>query len=54
MARETNLAQREELLAAANARSLEVVKQPSAIARFTSAPFAIAKSVFGGKAAVNE
>ena len=54
MARETGLAQREELLAAANARLLESVKQPSAMARFTSAPFAIAKSVFGGKTAVGE
>jgi len=54
-AREASLAQREELLAAATAARLaEPVKQPSAMARLTSAPFAMAKSVFGSKSPLPE
>lgn len=53
VAREASLGAREDVLAvAAVAHLAEPVKQPSAIARFTSAPFAIAKSVFGSKAPI--
>jgi len=55
-AREASLAQREELLAAATAAHLAAgnVKPPSAMARLTSAPFAMAKSVFGSKSPLPE
>ena len=52
MAREASLAQREEILAAAlAAQAAEPVRPPSALARLTHTPFALAKSVFGGKPA---
>jgi len=50
MAREQALAQREEQLTTAMAaRVVEAAKPQSAVARITGVPFAIAKSVFGGK-----
>ncbi len=51
MAREEALAQREQQFAEATAARLAeaTVKPPSAIGRITGVPFAIAKSVFGGK-----
>ncbi len=49
-AREANVARREVLLANPPAQPEEiVVKVPSALSRLTGVPFAIAKSVFGGK-----
>ena len=56
MARETSLAQREEMLSAATlAQQAEAaVKPPSAMARLTGVPFAIAKTVFGGKSPEQE
>ena len=47
--REARLTEREEQLAVATASFTESLKAPpSAMARFTQAPFAMAKSVFGG------
>lgn len=49
-AREARLIEREDQLAAAQAAfQAENEKVPSAMARLTQAPFAMAKSVFGGK-----
>jgi hypothetical protein len=54
MAREANLAQREEILTAAlAAQAAEPVRQPSALARITHTPFALARSVFGGSRPAN-
>jgi hypothetical protein len=52
LAREASLSLREEQLAAAMAARLaEPVRQPSALARLTHTPFAMAKSVFGSRPA---
>ena len=45
--REARLAQREEQLNAAMQAAITERAKPSALSRFTSAPFALAKSVFG-------
>ncbi len=47
--REARLAQREEQLNAAVEASIIEHTKATGLARFTQAPFAIAKSVFGGK-----
>lgn len=56
MARESSLAQREEILVAATATQqvAAAAKPPSTMARITGVPFAIAKSVFGGKSPEQE
>ena len=52
--RESRLAEREALLATATSAPVFVAEEetPSAVTRFTRAPFEMARSVFGGKKAV--